>query len=455
MSALVALAASVALAGPSSANTPLKGYAVVVAPTTINGGTTTSMTATFTNEALLPRLAAAELFWPAPLQVLSATVSTPFGPVSVLTTCRRGTRTGPCIRLPGLALWPRLPLTVNLSVKAPPNCTTVIGAWAFVDPSNLPLDSAHSKLTTTVVDSCHLQFVTQPHGAIVNQNITGTDYDTSGPPVTVEVLDANAALVTSSTASVSVAFGNNPSAATLGGTTTQPTAGGIASFADLAVDQAGNNYTLTASSAGITSTTSSAFAVQAKGTPCTAGSCTLSASAPGGSGQVVGSPSNTASSGTLVESVNASGNGPVTCSGYTTSDPNTYEFLTTSPNFTKTVTITITNPIGAPPIDLSDTDGFTIPGGDGDHDYDDVLWNSQLCYQAPAPFTTAPGTPLTQSVLPDGSTAYTGLLPDCPAAGPCHDRSHDQIVGDENAVGYDIVLVGSIPAGISGDPRMN
>ena len=105
-------------------------------------------------------------------------------------------------------------VTVTLNVTSPPACSTVSGAWTAVARPDaliaflsalfgfnpLPLDTANSSLTTSVVDSCHLKFDTQPHDIVVGQAITGTDYDQTGPPVTADVLDANNELVTGSTA---------------------------------------------------------------------------------------------------------------------------------------------------------------------------------------------------------------------------------------------------------------
>jgi hypothetical protein len=64
----------------------------------------------------------------------------------------------------------------------------------------LSLVASHGKLTTRVTTRCALVFATQPHNAIVGQHITGADFDRSGPPVTVEVVDAHGRIVDSSTA---------------------------------------------------------------------------------------------------------------------------------------------------------------------------------------------------------------------------------------------------------------
>jgi plastocyanin len=81
------------------------------------------------------------------------------------------------------------------------------------------------------------------------------------PAVKVTVQDANGNPVTSSVAPITIAIGNNPGGATLGGTTTQAAATGVATFSDLTLDNSGAGYTLSASSSGLTSATSGAFNV--------------------------------------------------------------------------------------------------------------------------------------------------------------------------------------------------
>src|SRR5207302_1854160 len=82
------------------------------------------------------------------------------------------------------------------------------------------------------------------------------------PAVTVAIEDASGNVV-SSTANVTIALGTNPSGGTLGGTLTVAAVSGVASFANLTLDKAGNGYTLAASAASLTGATSSAFNVSA------------------------------------------------------------------------------------------------------------------------------------------------------------------------------------------------
>jgi hypothetical protein len=68
--------------------------------------------------------------------------------------------------------------------------------------------------------------------------------------VTVEVLDQYDNLV-NSTASITIAFGSNPTGAALGGTIAASAVSGIAKFSDLTVSKAGIAYTLAATSSGL------------------------------------------------------------------------------------------------------------------------------------------------------------------------------------------------------------
>jgi CSLREA domain-containing protein/uncharacterized repeat protein (TIGR01451 family) len=104
----------------------------------------------------------------------------------------------------------------------------------------------------TVGPASQLAFGQQPTNSTANVAIA--------PAPTVRILDAGGNL-TASTANVTVAIGNNPGPGTLGGTMIVAASAGVATFSDLTIDAAGNGYTLTAASAGLTGATSSAFNV--------------------------------------------------------------------------------------------------------------------------------------------------------------------------------------------------
>src|SRR5206468_2529785 len=86
-----------------------------------------------------------------------------------------------------------------------------------------------------------------------------------GFSVVVAVEDPLGNVVQTFTGPISVSLGNNPSNATLGGTTTVVVgnSSGVASFTGLTLNQAGSGYTLAATSGTLATTTTSAFAVKA------------------------------------------------------------------------------------------------------------------------------------------------------------------------------------------------
>lgn len=110
------------------------------------------------------------------------------------------------------------------------------------------LPAAASSLTPAT----RLAFGQQPTSAISMQTIS--------PPVTVLVVDAANVLVSTSSAPVTLTFGNNLPGGTLSGTVTQSAVNGIAIFPDLAIDKAGS-YTLRASSPGLAAASSAGFSI--------------------------------------------------------------------------------------------------------------------------------------------------------------------------------------------------
>ena len=107
--------------------------------------------------------------------------------------------------------------------------------------------------TVTVQAASQLVFSQQPTSTQAGSSIT--------PAITVQIQDANGDLANTNTASVTIAIGTNPGGGTLGGTTTVNAVNGVATFSNLSINKTGTNYTLTASSSGLTSAPSSAFNV--------------------------------------------------------------------------------------------------------------------------------------------------------------------------------------------------
>src|SRR5439155_1490721 len=98
-----------------------------------------------------------------------------------------------------------------------------------------------------------LVFTVQPSSATAGVAIT--------PAVQVTAQDGLGNTVTGFTGTVTLAFGNNPGSATLGGTTSVAAAAGVASFANLRINRTGTGYTLTASAAAVPTAPSAPFNV--------------------------------------------------------------------------------------------------------------------------------------------------------------------------------------------------
>src|SRR4029077_13307107 len=98
-----------------------------------------------------------------------------------------------------------------------------------------------------------LVFTVQPASVTAGAPIT--------PAVQVTAQDGLGNTVTSFTAAVTVALGNNPGAGALGGTTSVTAVAGVATFPGLSVDKVGPGYTRPAAAAGLTTASSTDFNV--------------------------------------------------------------------------------------------------------------------------------------------------------------------------------------------------
>jgi hypothetical protein len=106
----------------------------------------------------------------------------------------------------------------------------------------------------TVGVAAKLAFVRNPGNAVAGQAF--------GIQPQVAIQDAGGNTVTSSTVSITVALGNNPTGATLNGTKSVNAVSGVATFTNLSITNSGTGYTLVATRTGLTSATSAAFNVQ-------------------------------------------------------------------------------------------------------------------------------------------------------------------------------------------------
>lgn len=129
--------------------------------------------------------------------------------------------------------------TANATAGGPYTVSAVTGA----------LTAANFSLTNIASTATSLSFSTNPTSRVAGVVIS--------PAITVQADVAG-------TYSVTLSFGNNPSGATLGGTTTVTTnAAGLATFNNITVSKPGTGYTLMASSGGLTPASSSSFSMSA------------------------------------------------------------------------------------------------------------------------------------------------------------------------------------------------
>ncbi len=375
-------------------------------PATVSGETTVK--ATYKNLTGQQRLGSSDLVVPSALSLVSASVSTGSATVS-----------GSTIRLRDLNVAPGGTAAVTIRVTGAAGCSAQPLTWAvpvtkqannFSGPpgNDLNIDLTRSDLRTVVSGGCSLRFLSQPRNANVSQAITSAPYNPAGPPVAVEVVDAQGHSVATSGLLVSVAIGANPSGGTLAGTTTATTSNtGVASFSTLSINRSGQNYTLVASNGQLGSVTSGTFNIDDFGALCPedvdcSGTLSLTGTnqAFGGNSSVnvtaIQGPTTDIDTGFLTLS-RSSG---LDCTGYTelvaSSDVVTIDF--TALDRQKRVVTTIDKKV----MNSVSNNGASF---------------LENCFGAPYTFATKPGTPLEVNADyvpgPYPPPEYKGLLPNC------------------------------------------
>ncbi|MEO8423221.1 MAG: hypothetical protein ABI595_04825 [Actinomycetota bacterium] len=382
-----------------------KPYAAVMSPGNVPAGSTSTFTATLTNETSTQQLGSANLTLPAGFSPLSVGIPSPSGTATIA---------GNTIQLRGLAAPAGTSASVSVVALSPCPLGTYI--WSVIakqannfsgDPGNdLTFDAANSSLTTTLTGSCHLgfDFVSQPASAQVNAAITTVTYDPAATPVAVQILDGSGSLIASSTAPVTLTILNNPGGGVLSGATTVNAVGGIAAFPGIKIDRSGLNYTLSAGTAAVAidPAVSAPFNIADVGKQCSTGPCASGTVTEGGT-----SASELASGGSvgdllsLFVSVEA-----LDCANYTeTSAVVTFDVTGSR---TKSVTITTLKSSSPKPSKI------------------------RVCFGSPTAFVDR-----------SGATVNLGLLPDCSVSvAPC--------VASVRVVKGNIVTTFQAPAG---DPK--
>ena len=381
----IALCLTIATVVATSASAAGKPYTVVLSPANASSGIVT-ITATVTNRTTQQQLGSANLTAPSQFSVTQATLG---GTGSA-------TIAGNVVQLRNLSLAPGASRTVSMQVDtSAAACSAGTFAWTvlakqandFNGPpgNNLDLDAANSALTTTVSGECGLRFFTPPADANPGQRITGTAFDPAGPPVAVEVVDGAGNRVTSATPTITMALDGGPGS--LSGTKVVQAASGLASFGDLSIGTAGT-YRLVASAPGFGSVTSSSFSI---GTACVEDvDCVTHAETAESIVDVTAFGNTRIDAGVLQLSLDT-GFRP-DCVGYTEFSSDWAAVL--GPDRSKLVRFQIDKNV----MNRQPNNGASF---------------LQMCFAAPFPFATRPGTPLTQV-----GDMFVGLLPDC-GVEPC------------------------------------
>ena len=125
--------------------------------------------------------------------------------------------------------------------------------------SGYTLTATATGLTSAVSNSFDISVGPATKVVYTQQPTTAVAGVVISPALTVVVQDAGGNTVTTSSATVTIAIGTNPGGGTLSGTVSVTASAGIATFNNLSINKAGNGYTLTTASAGLTSATSTAF----------------------------------------------------------------------------------------------------------------------------------------------------------------------------------------------------
>jgi hypothetical protein len=297
---VVATATMLAFASPVSAggggSTANKQYRALVCPTsnyavataTCSNSTVSAtsgsvgFTFVITNESTQQGLGSAQLTAPAGFTSLASTDGSISACTATSTTACYTSVSGTVIQLNFLGLpkvsssSPVRRFITTVSATISNGCAST-GTWSVgahqanqynsATGNDFYLDAVNSSLTTPVNAVCSLRFASdgQPADTQVNSTITNAA-GSSGGPVKVEALNAMGDLVTAYSVPITVALGctvDADSTATLGGTTTQNTSSGVASFGDLTVDTTnplGAPYCLNAStSVSLATATSTGF----------------------------------------------------------------------------------------------------------------------------------------------------------------------------------------------------
>jgi hypothetical protein len=414
LAALAALPVAPALGAPS------KPFRMDVESPQWAGVTDSSYSVTLKNETKTQELGSADVTVPSEITIVD----------------RNGIGgAGNLLELRNLALPPGASVTFTVGLRMP--CVAGSYSWTVRakqsnDFSGFPgndLGPVSGTRATSVQGSCSLRYVDQPAGAEKTAQIRAAAFvPTSTRLVSVEALDGSPApqRLTWFTGTVELRLVQSGPGALTPNPAPSAAVAGLASFANLSIDESGNyNLRATTTASGVTGVNSAGFQVIGDVGDCKASSCRA---------QVAGQQSTSSLTGTGVAgdgfallSLNL-GTDPV-CAGYRPPTSDYYEFGLSGATADKTVVAFYTK-----------TAMKTFKGGHS---------ALEICFAAPQTFTTKTGlpAPFDYDGLP-GDEGFVGLLPDCPAtpAGPC-------ILERASAGGGAAQVLFFVPAAWGNDPR--
>lgn len=133
----------------------------------------------------------------------------------------------------------------------------VTGVGGGTTTISATIDGTMGSVQITVVarTATRLGFLVQPGPSVAGQPIS--------PPIQVAFQDDAGGTATTATGTITLAFSSNPTGATLSGTLSAQAVGGVATFADVRINRAGQPYSLQASTGGLPVATSVTFPVAA------------------------------------------------------------------------------------------------------------------------------------------------------------------------------------------------
>jgi hypothetical protein len=418
-----------------------------VAPGSVPAGTTTQFNIALTNTSQSAPLNSAVIKVPDTFGLVSASLGAQ--PGNTVVSSKK-------VTLTGLGLNPGQTDTIEVTALA--SCVPDTGylwdltAYTQGVGSQQLYESSPSSVTADITGACSLAFVTEPNNALVNAPITGNSYDQTGPPITVQVLDANGNPTTVSTG-VTMDIGSDTPAdndgAGLGGVEYRNAPNGVATFKGLTVSLPDNGYTLVASAWDITSGESTQFDIGDGETDCNMSmDCLLTLTGADSTLTIDAGPNNGQLSGQVDPGtpMDGSGSNPKAdpgCADYQPVNVDWYGFDLSNVNEDE----------GTPGKSVTWTVQDVTPQG------------FMVCFGSTGPFlTVSPGGDVVRApagTLPDGSSGSVGFLPFCDQLGDISDR--EPCITDDplstqsdpnSSTGEDVIVDVTIPPDFSGDPFM-